>query len=194
MLKSGWRNNKLCVWDHSGACACGERKCDAQRKGGTSEGILVGCTPAHLSSLLLAILTFWAVEFVVPPEEWPVYNQTTVFPYAEVGANRASAARCIAHSTQAVMTSTRAVWQNGYIRWLMQQGVNGQRLGWSCRAITMQNRMWLCNCRQCPLRRTRTSSKRWVGLGHEEWSPKDPMKLQGQRSWRTTTPGDSTEG
>ena len=50
-------------------CPCQREEMRCSVQGGTGEGKSVGCTLARLSSIFLAVLTFWAVESVVPPEE-----------------------------------------------------------------------------------------------------------------------------
>ena len=71
-------------------------RCSAQKEVPVKKSQL-GALQRVFSSLFLTVLTFWAVESVVPLEEWRVYVQTAVFPCAGVGNNLASAAaRCIA--------------------------------------------------------------------------------------------------
>ena len=81
-----------CAWDRSEAYARWERNRDAQRKGDTDEGKSYWCTLARLSLLFLTVSTSWAVESIVPPEEWCVYVQTAMVPCVGVGNNHANAA------------------------------------------------------------------------------------------------------
>ena len=90
-------------------CPChGERKCNAQRKGGAGEGKPVGCTPAHFVILVSQCLYVLGGGICCTTRGVMSVRANRRVPLCRSGEQSRQCCSAM-HKTQAVLTSARAV-------------------------------------------------------------------------------------